>query len=67
MLHVERMGKAGRFLLIYLKLIIYAQRLKGGPNIDENLQLLCAPCNRRKSNRTMQYLLDILSQKSMGF
>ena len=40
---------------------------KGGANIDENLQLLCAPCNRRKSNRTMQYLLDILSQESMDF
>ena len=40
---------------------------KGGANIDENLQLLCAPCNRRKSNRTMQYLLDILSQESMNF
>ena len=40
---------------------------KGGANIDENLQLLCAPCNRRKSNRTMQYLLDLLSQESMDF
>ena len=40
---------------------------KGGANIDENLQLLCALYNRRKSNRTMQYLLDILSQESMDF
>ena len=31
---------------------------KGGPDIDDNLQLLCPTCNRRKGNRTMQYLID---------
>ena len=36
--HVERMGKGGRFPLIYLRLIIYAQRLKGG-------QILMRICN----------------------
>ncbi len=42
-------------------------RNKGGPDIDENLQLLCSTCNRSKGNRTMQYLLDKLGQTSMGF
>lgn len=35
---------------------------KGGPDIDENLQLLCPTCNRRKGNKTMQYLLDVLTR-----
>ena len=42
-------------------------RSKGGPDVDENLQLLCPTCNGRKGNRTMQYWLDILSQESMNF
>ena len=35
---------------------------KGGPNTDENLQLLCPTCNGKKGNRTMAYLLNQLSQ-----
>ena len=31
---------------------------KGGPDIDENLQLLCSTCNGRKGNRTMTKLLE---------
>ncbi len=31
---------------------------KGGPDIDENLQLLCPTCNSRKGNRTMTKLLE---------
>ena len=41
-------------------------RSKGGPDVDENLQLLCPTCNGRKGNRTMQYWLDILSQESIN-
>ena len=36
-------------------------RSKGGADVDENLQLLCPTCNGRKGNRTMGYLLDLLS------
>ena len=41
-------------------------RSKGGPDVDKNLQLLCPTCNGRKGNRTMGYLLDLLSQESMN-
>jgi len=30
---------------------------KGGPNVDDNLQLLCGHCNSVKGNRTMEYLV----------
>ena len=42
-------------------------RSKGGADVDENLQLLCPTCNGRKGNRSMGYLLDLLSQESMKF
>lgn len=31
---------------------------KGGANVDENLQLLCARCNSVKGNRTQEYLIS---------
>ena len=30
---------------------------KGGADVDENLQLLCARCNSVKGNRTQEYLI----------
>ncbi len=40
-------------------------RSKGGPDIDSNLQLLCATCNRKKGSKTMTYLLGLTSQQEM--
>ena len=34
-------------------------RSKSGADIDDNLQLLCPTCNRRKGSRTMAYLLGL--------
>ena len=34
-------------------------RSKGGVDFDDNLQLLCPTCNRKKGSRTMSYLLGL--------
>ena len=36
-------------------------RAKGGPDIDDNLQLLCPTCNRRKGSRTMRRFLELMA------
>ena len=36
-------------------------RSKGGADVDSNLQLLCPPCNRKKGNKTMTHLMDLLA------
>ena len=35
-------------------------RSKGGQDVDSNLQLLCPPCNRKKGNKTMTHLMELL-------
>ena len=35
-------------------------RSKGGPDTDDNLQLLCPPGNRRKGSKTMRRFLELL-------
>ena len=37
-------------------------RSKHGPDTDDNKQLLCPPCNQKKSNKTMAYLLNLIEQ-----
>ena len=39
-------------------------RSKGGPDIDDNLQLLCPPCNKKKGKRSMSSLLRQLRQEA---
>ena len=36
-------------------------KAKGGPDIDDNLQLLCPTCNRRKGSQTMRRFLDLMA------
>ena len=36
-------------------------RAKGGPDIDDNLQLLCPTCNRRKGSKTMRRFLELMA------
>lgn len=56
-------GKVGRELDIDIFEVDHINlRSKGGADIDKNLQLLCPPCNRKKSNKTMTYLMDLLSE-----
>ena len=51
--------RLGRMLPIdLLEMDHIRPRSKGGPDIDDNLQLLCPTCNRSKGNRTMSWLLN---------
>ena len=55
-------GKVGRALDIDIFEVDHINpRSKGGADIDPNLQLLCPPCNRKKGNKTMTHLMQLLS------
>ena len=49
-------GCAKSFELRNLELDHIVPRSKGGTDHSENLQLLCNDCNRKKGNRSMEYL-----------
>ena len=40
-------------------------RSRGGADVDDNLQLLCPTCNRRKGSRTMGHLLNLAAQTQL--
>ena len=50
-------GKGRRLDLDLFEVDHVVPRSKGGADVDDNLQLLCPTCNRRKGSRTMKYLL----------
>ena len=53
--------KAGRLLDLDLFEVDHiVPRAKGGQDIDDNLQLLCPTCNRRKGSRTMRRFLELM-------
>lgn len=41
-------------------------RSRGGPDLDENLQLLCGACNSVKGNRTQAHLIAELKRQGIG-
>lgn len=51
------------FLLENFELDHIVPKNKGGPNIDDNLQLLCSRCNRIKGNRSQEYLKEALEKE----
>ena len=54
-------GKVGREIPFDLLEIDHIKpKSKDGPDVDDNLQLLCATCNRKKGNKTMQYMYELL-------
>lgn len=73
-LYIENFLNAGFWLQvrigIFLCGVIYftvnhiVPKSKGGPDTDENLQLLCGNCNSVKGDRTQEYL--ILKVRSMA-
>lgn len=55
-------GEVGRALDIDIFEVDHiSPRSKGGSDVDSNLQLLCPPCNRKKGNKTMTHLMDLLA------
>ena len=54
-------GKIGReFPIDIFEIDHINPRSKGGQDVDSNLQLLCPPCNRKKGNKTMTRLMELL-------
>ena len=57
-------GKIGReFPIDIFEIDHINPRSKGGQDVDSNLQLLCPPCNRKKGNKTMTHLMELLGMK----
>lgn len=55
-------GKIGReFPIDIFEIDHINPRSKGGGDVDSNLQLLCPPCNRKKGNKTMTHLMELLA------
>ena len=56
-------GKIGReFPIDIFEIDHINPRSKGGQDVDSNLQLLCPPCNRKKGNKTMTHLMELLEE-----
>ncbi len=60
-------GKGRKFPIDIFEVDHIDPRSKGGKDIDENLQLLCPTCNRRKGNMPMQDFVDKFAQKKIPF
>ena len=63
--HCGRDGEGRQLDIDLFELDHIKPRSKGGADVDDNLQLLCTTCNRRKGSKTMAHLLGLTSQLDM--
>ena len=66
-LDLKQEGKCAGCDLVFpmrnLELDHIVPRSKDGSNTDDNLQLLCGYCNRKKGNRSQEYLKESLKKE----
>ena len=66
-LYLKQEGKCSGCDLVFpmrnLELDHIVPRSKDGSNTDDNLQLLCGYCNRKKGNRSQKYLKESLRKE----